>query len=147
MGFGIGVSNPGMGPRGALDHFSGGQDQRGQVFNRRVVIRLLAYLRPYTKQMAGAFLAMLGITGLTLLTPYLLKVAVDQYITLGDRVGLVRISLLTAAAFVGLVSLHRRPAVPAFVGGAARSGKPAQRADATTCSACRSAIMIPTSSE
>jgi ATP-binding cassette, subfamily B, multidrug efflux pump len=102
MGFGIGVSNPGMGPRGALDHFSGGQDQRGQVFNRRVVVRLLAYLRPYTKQMAGAFLAMLGITGLTLLTPYLLKVAVDQTITLGDRSGLVRISLLTAAAFVGM---------------------------------------------
>jgi ABC-type multidrug transport system fused ATPase/permease subunit len=102
MGFGIGVSNPGMGPRGALDHFSGGEDQRGQVFNRRVVLRLLAYLRPYAKQMAGAFLAMLGITGLTLLTPYLLKVAVDQYITLGDRVGLVRISLLTAAAFLGL---------------------------------------------
>lgn len=91
-----------MGPRGALDHFSGGQDQHGQVFNRRVVVRLLAYLRPYTKQMAGAFLAMLGITGLTLLTPYLLKVAVDQTIALDDRTGLVRISLLTAAAFVGL---------------------------------------------
>jgi ABC-type multidrug transport system fused ATPase/permease subunit len=102
MGFGIGVSNPGMGPRGALDHFSGGQDQRGQVFNRRVVVRLLNYLRPYRAQMAGAFVAMLGITGLTLLTPYLLKVVVDQYIAQGDRSGLVRISLLTAAAFVGL---------------------------------------------
>ena len=49
-----------------------------------------------------AFLAMLGITGLTLLTPYLLKVAVDQYIALGDRMGLARIAILTAAAFVGL---------------------------------------------
>lgn len=102
MGFGIGVSNPGMGPRGALDHFSSGQDQRGQFFNRRVVARLLAYLQPYRKQMAIAFLAMLGITGLTLLTPYLLKVAIDQYITQGDYPGLVRISILTAAAFVGL---------------------------------------------
>jgi ABC-type multidrug transport system fused ATPase/permease subunit len=102
MGFGIGVSSPGMGPRGALGQFSGGEDQRGKVFNRRVALRLLAYLRPYSKQMTGAFLAMLGITGLTLLTPYLLKVAVDQYITLGDRAGLIRVSLLTAAAFVGL---------------------------------------------
>ena len=102
MGFGIGVSNPGMGPRGALDHFSGSQDQRGQVFNPRVVARLLAYLRPYSKQMAVAFLAMLGITGLTLLTPYLLKIAVDQYITRGDFSGLMRISIFTAAAFVGL---------------------------------------------
>jgi ABC-type multidrug transport system fused ATPase/permease subunit len=101
MGFGIGVSNPGMGPRGALHHYSG-EDQRGQVFNRRVVTRLLAYLRPYSKQMGLAFLAMLAITGLTLLTPYLLKIAVDQYITQGDRPGLVRISLYTAAAFTGL---------------------------------------------
>lgn len=102
MGFGIGVSSPGMGPRGALDQFSGGQDTRGQVFNRRVVTRLLAYLRPYARQMAVAFLAMLGITGLTLLTPYLLKVVVDQYISQGDQAGLVRISLITAAAFAGL---------------------------------------------
>lgn len=102
MGFGIGVSNPGMGPRGALDQFAAGQDRRGQVFNRRVVIRLLAYLRPYTKQMAAASLAMLGITGLTLLTPYLLKIVIDQYITRGDRAGLVGISILTAAAFAGL---------------------------------------------
>ena len=102
MGFGIGVSSPGMGPRNALDQFSGGQETRGKVFNRQVVVRLLAYLRPYSKQMAVAFLAMLGITGLTLLTPYLLKVAIDQYITQGDQAGLVRITLLTAAAFVGL---------------------------------------------
>lgn len=102
MGFSIGVSSPGMGPRGVLSQFSEGQDQRGQVFNRRVVTRLLAYLRPYKKQMTGAFLAMLAITGLTLLTPYLLKVAIDQYITQGDQAGLALISLLTAAAFGAL---------------------------------------------
>lgn len=102
MGFGIGVSNPGMGPRGALDHFSGGQDVKGQVFNRRVILRLLGYLRPYSKQMWLAFLAMLAVSALTLLTPYLLKVAVDQYITQADRQGLVQVSLYTMAAFIGL---------------------------------------------
>ena len=102
MGFGIGVSNPGMGPRGIIEQFSGGDNQRGAAFNRRVVARLLAYLKPYTRQMGLAFLAMLVVSGLTLLTPYLLKVAVDQYITLGDRAGLARISLLTAATFIGL---------------------------------------------
>jgi ABC-type multidrug transport system fused ATPase/permease subunit len=102
MGFGIGVSNPGMGPRGTLGHFAAGQDVRGQLFNRRVVLRLLAYLRPYARQMALGFAAMLAVSALTLLTPYLLKVAVDQYITQGDRQGLVRVSLLTAAAFAGL---------------------------------------------
>ena len=104
MGFGIGISNPGMGPRGALDQFSGGEnkDHRGQVFNARVVSRLLAYLMPYKKQMALAFSAMLVITILTLTTPYLLKVAVDQYITQNDQAGLATICLLTGAAFVGL---------------------------------------------
>jgi len=102
MGFGIGVSNPGMGPRGALDSFAAGHDTRGAVFNRRVVVRLLAFLRPYKRQMALAFLAMLVVSALTLLTPYLLKIAVDQYIIQGDRAGLERLALITIAAFGGL---------------------------------------------
>lgn len=102
MGFGIGVSSPGMGPRGIIEQFSGGDRQRGAAFNRRVVVRLLAYLKPYARQMFLAGLAMLFVSGLTLLTPYLLKVAVDQYIAQGDKTGLAYISLLTAAAFAGL---------------------------------------------
>jgi len=102
MGFGIGVSSPGMGPRGIIEQFSGGDNQRGAAFNRRVVVRLLAYLKPYKRPMLLACLAMLVVSGLTLLTPYLLKEAVDQYISQGDRAGLAHISLLTAAAFAGL---------------------------------------------
>ena len=100
MGFGIGVSNPGMGPRGAIENFAGGQDDRGQVFNPRVVTRLLAYLRPYARQMALAFMAMLVITAMTLLTPYLLKIAIDQYIIQNNQAGLAQISLLTGGAFI-----------------------------------------------
>jgi ABC-type multidrug transport system fused ATPase/permease subunit len=102
MGFGIGVTNPGMGPGGVLDRFAQGEDKRGQVFNRRVVARMLNYLRPFSRHMSLAFLAMLVVSGLTLLVPYLLKVAVDQYITQGDRTGLAVISALTAGAFIGL---------------------------------------------
>jgi ABC-type multidrug transport system fused ATPase/permease subunit len=102
MGFGIGSSGYGMGPRSTLDQFAGGERPRGQVFNRQVVVRLLAYLRPFTRQMLLAFLAMLAVSGLTLLTPYLLKVAVDQYITQADRAGLARVALFTGAAFIGL---------------------------------------------
>jgi ABC-type multidrug transport system fused ATPase/permease subunit len=102
MGFGIGTGGLGMGPRGALDKFSGGEDSRGQVFNRRVVVRLLGYLRPYARQMLLAFSAMLVVSGLTLLTPYLLKVAIDGPITQGDPAGLLRIAIYTAAAFIGL---------------------------------------------
>jgi ATP-binding cassette subfamily B multidrug efflux pump len=99
MGFGIGVSNPGMGPRGALDHFSG-QDVKGQVFNRRIAFRLLSYLHPYTRQMTLAFLAMLVATGMTLLTPYLLKVAIDQNIAQSDRLGLMQTSFWIFIAFI-----------------------------------------------
>ena len=103
MGFGIGVSNPGMGPRGALDSFSGGEeDRRGAVFNKRVVTRMLAYLRPYRRQMTLAVLTMLVITALTLLTPYLLKLAIDQAITHGNREELIRLSVYTALAYTAL---------------------------------------------
>jgi ABC-type multidrug transport system fused ATPase/permease subunit len=97
----MGFTNTGMGPRGALDNFSGDPGE-GAAFNRQVMLRLLAYLRPYRRSMFLAFLAMLGVSGLTLLTPYLLKVAVDTFISQGDRAGLARIALLTMAAFIGL---------------------------------------------
>jgi ABC-type multidrug transport system fused ATPase/permease subunit len=101
MGFSIGVTNPNMGPRGALDSFSG-EDRRGAAFNPRVVSRLLGYLRPYSRQMALAFASMLVVSALTLTSPYLLKLAIDQYITQGDSAGLARIALFTMAAFAGL---------------------------------------------
>jgi len=102
MGFGIGISSPGMGPRGALDSFAHGDDQRGTAFNPRVVARLLAYLRPYARQMGLAFLSMLVVSALTLTTPYLLKQVIDQAITQSDRGGLAILSLMTGAAFLGL---------------------------------------------
>ncbi|TLN10371.1 ABC transporter ATP-binding protein, partial [bacterium] len=103
MGFGIGVSSPGMGPRGALDSFSGGEeDRRGAMFNRHVVVRMLGYLRPYARRMALAFLTMLVITGLTLLAPYLLKQTVDQAITNSNRDDLIRLSIYMALSFAGL---------------------------------------------
>ncbi len=102
MGFGIGISGTGMGPRGALENFAEGEDGRGKVFNPQVVVRLLAYLRPYVRQMSFAFLAMLVVTGLTLLMPYLLKVVVDDKIATGDRNGLLWLCAGLAAAYGGL---------------------------------------------
>ena len=107
MGFGIGVSSPGMGPRGAMENFAEGDGQRGQIYNQHVVARMLVYLRPYTKMMALAFVAMLADSGLTLLIPYLLKITVDTYIAQGDEAGLMRISVWTAAAFIGLYIANR----------------------------------------
>ena len=107
MGFGIGVSSSGMGPRNAMESFAEGDGKHGAVYNQQVVTRMLVYLRPYTKMMALAFIAMLADSALTLLAPYLLKITVDNYITQGDQAGLVRISLWTACTFVGLYIANR----------------------------------------
>lgn len=106
MGFGIGVSSPGMGPRGAMRNFAGNEEE-GQIFNKRVITRMLVYLRPYRKQMFIAFLAMLAISAMTLLVPYLLKLTVDTYITQGDQAGLIRISLWTVGAYLVLYAATR----------------------------------------
>jgi ABC-type multidrug transport system fused ATPase/permease subunit len=63
---------------------------------------MLAFLRPYRRQMAAAVVLMLVATALTLLAPYLMKIAIDQHIFRGDDVGLARIALFTALTFVGL---------------------------------------------
>lgn len=100
MSFSIGPTNPGLGPRSALDQFGSLEATGGDVFNRRVVSRMLVYLRPHRWKMLAALLLTLAESGLTLLTPYLTKVAIDQYIAPGDREGLLRIALLIAVAFV-----------------------------------------------
>ncbi len=101
MSFNIGTPGVRLGPRGVLEMGSS-QASEGAFFNPHVVRRLLAYLKPYQRRMAGAFLLMLVASGLTLLIPYLMKVAIDQHITQGDVPGLLRISLYLAASFTAL---------------------------------------------
>jgi len=95
-----------MGPRSALDQFgSGGDLSDTGVFNRKVVIRMLTYLYPYRLRMTFAFVLMLCESGLTLLSPYLLKVAIDQYIIPGDLPGLATIALQLSGAFIALFAV------------------------------------------
>jgi len=100
VSFSIGPSTSGLGPRSLLEDFGSVGEQSGEVYNPHVVRRMLSYLAPYRWRMAGAFLLTLVEAGLTLLTPYLIKVAIDQYIIPGDHQGLARISLLLAISFV-----------------------------------------------
>ena len=98
MSFSIGSTGPNMGPRGALHSF--GKEESGQLFNQRVVVRMLAYLKPYGRYMLLATFFMLITTGLTLLVPYLMKIAIDETIAQGDTAGLIRIASYIAGAFV-----------------------------------------------
>ena len=79
MSFSIGSSSPGMGPRTALQNF-GSNQREGEMFNRQVVSRMLKYLKPYRWRMTAALFLTLIESGLTLLSPYLLKEATDNHI-------------------------------------------------------------------
>ena len=108
MSFSIGSTSAGMGPRRAMRDF--GEKGGGRAFDRRVMARLLAYLRPHWRRMVLAFALMLVESALTLAIPYLLKVAIDQHIAQGDGAGLNRVALSITGAFVGmyLAALGRR---------------------------------------
>ncbi len=101
MSFSIGSSSPGMGPRSALEHF-GSNQREGEMFNRQVVSRMLQYLKPYRWRMTAALFLTLIESGLTLLSPYLLKEATDNHILVGDFPGLVRIAIYLAITFISL---------------------------------------------
>ena len=101
MSLSIGGSGGMGGPRGMLRSF-GSHEEAGRAFDGRVILRLLAFVKPHWRQMMLAFVMMLISTALGLATPYLVKVAIDQHIAQGDLAGLDRVALLTAAAFVGL---------------------------------------------
>ena len=101
MTFSIGATGVGMGPGHVLERF-GSDEVEGRAFNARVVTRFLAYLRPHWQRMVVAFLLTVIGAGLSLASPYLLKVAIDGYIAGGDTTGLTRIALLMAGTFVGV---------------------------------------------
>ena len=71
----------------------------GKAYDARLMRRLLGYLRPYKGQVAVALAAIIAASVLQLAQPYLMKVAIDQYIANGDLRGLDRIAL----AFLGIL--------------------------------------------
>src|SRR5512142_1509526 len=100
MSVSIGSSGSAMGPRSAIREF-GSRTGRGGL-NWRTIVRLLGYLRPHWQRMLAAFFMILVSSGLTLAAPYLIKVAIDQYIAAGDAQGLTEISFALAGVFLAI---------------------------------------------
>jgi ATP-binding cassette subfamily B multidrug efflux pump len=88
------------GPQSALR--AAGAAPAGRLFSWPVVRRMLVYLRPYRTRLALAALMMLIGTGLSLLTPYLIKVAIDQAIGGHDLRLLIEVTAGMMLAFVAL---------------------------------------------
>jgi ABC-type multidrug transport system fused ATPase/permease subunit len=91
----------GGGPASTL-RAAGAGGAPGKLFNWQVVRRLSVYLRPYQPRLWAAFGLMLADTALSLLTPYLIKIAIDQAIGNRDLPLLIQVSVYTALAFVAL---------------------------------------------
>lgn len=53
----------------------------GKQYDSKLMKRLLKYAKPYWKYLLIAMIMMILVTGLELLRPYLLKIAIDEYIT------------------------------------------------------------------
>ena len=76
------------------------EESLGKVYDSRLMARLLTYLSPYKFAVATAFVLILSISALKLVGPYLVKVAIDDYIARGDLAGLNRIAALYIFALV-----------------------------------------------
>ncbi|MBM4464932.1 MAG: ABC transporter ATP-binding protein [Chloroflexi bacterium] len=68
---------------------------------RGTLRRLLATLRPYKWVLVVVFVLVVVSTLLDLLAPFLMGLAIDQFITAGDLAGLLHIALLMLAADLG----------------------------------------------
>src|SRR5439155_774512 len=60
----------------------------GKAYDARLMRRLLEYVRPYWRQIAVALVAIIVGAAAELVQPYLVKVAIDRYIAVGQLDGL-----------------------------------------------------------
>jgi len=117
----------GMGGGGGFGRAAGGgggggnlnevPDIDGVTFNQRNAQRALGYVRPYTWQIFWALLLTTFGTVMSLLGPYLVKVAIDQYITAGDIPGLSMIIGITVAVYLAnFVATSRQIVIMSEIG-------------------------------
>jgi ATP-binding cassette subfamily B multidrug efflux pump len=99
----VSASSP-AGPASTLRR--AGADSGGRLFSWPVVRRMSVYLRPYRGRLALAFVLMVIDTGLTLLTPYLIKLAIDNAITTRNLPLLLEICGLMALSYLGLFAVN-----------------------------------------
>ena len=72
----------------------------GKAYDARLMRRLLQYLRPYWRQVALAFVTLIVSAVASLIQPYLIKVAIDRYITQRQLAGLDRLAALYLTVLV-----------------------------------------------
>jgi len=75
-------------------------DILGKAYDARLMRRLLQYLRPYWRQVGLAFVTILVSAVASLVQPYLIKIAIDRYITQHQLAGLDGLAALYLTVLV-----------------------------------------------
>ena len=93
------LGGQGHGPRGSWGTSSNGdwEQEYGSLYNPKLVRRMVRYLGPHKKHASIAFVAMATFAGFSYIQPFLIALAVRDYITDGDLGGLKWLML----AFIG----------------------------------------------
>ena len=78
----------------------------GKAYDARLMRRLLTYLKPYRVSVVIALFAIIGHSVLQLAQPYLMKLAIDEYIATGDMAGLNRVALIFLFVLIGAFILE-----------------------------------------
>ena len=80
----------------------GDEEIFGSVYDQRVVSRMLDYVKPYRRELAIAVAAMLVFTASLTAVPWLIKIAIDDFIAQGNLGGLWWV----VAVFAGLALIN-----------------------------------------
>ncbi|SHI80065.1 ABC transporter ATP-binding protein [Lutispora thermophila] len=72
-----------------------------KTFDTQLLKRLLKYAKPYVGLICTSFLLLILITLGDLARPYLMKIAIDDYIAVGNKDGLKNIALIFVAVITG----------------------------------------------
>ena len=85
----------------SLYEYSDEEDNVGKVYDRDLMKRLLAYLKPYTFQLFVIAFLMVGTTLTLLAGPFLMQIGIDNYIFPGELEGLGLIAAFLVLALIG----------------------------------------------
>ena len=86
-------SGGGGGSDGQLYDYSEEEENLGKVYDRVLMQRLLAYLKPYWLEVALIVLLMIGYSASEILLPYLTQLGIDNHIQPGNLQGLETIAI------------------------------------------------------
>ena len=84
-----------------LYEYSEEEEDLGKVYDRVLMKRLLAYLKPYTFQLFVIAFLMVGNTLSLLVGPFLMQIAIDRHITPGELDGLSTIAAFLVLGLIG----------------------------------------------